>query len=104
MTVLLEEDTQNVQLIQELRQQRNEINHRREERLLNPVGPVVYGGAAVQSPPAFTDQEMEELVSQLRSLKLNKAELATVAQSMPFLDRIRMDPKKFITLLNQATV
>ena len=103
MTVLPEEDAQNVQLIQELRQQRNEIDRRREGRLLDPVGPVVHEGAAVQSPPASTDQEMEELVSQLRSLKLNKAELATVAQSMPFLNRIRMDPRKFTALLNQAT-
>ena len=104
MAVLPEEDILNVQLMQELRQQRNEISCRREGRLLDLVGPVVHGGAVVQSPPASTDQEMEELVSQLRSLKLNKAELATVAQSMPFLDRIRMDPRKFTTLLNQATV
>ena len=44
----------NVQLIQELRQQRNELDRRREGRLLNPVGLVVYGGPPVQSPT--TDQ------------------------------------------------
>ena len=75
MAVLLEEDALNVQLIQELRQQRDELDRRREGRLLDAG---VHGGAVVQSPPASTDQEMEELVSQLRSLKLNKVELATV--------------------------
>ena len=53
MDVLLE-DPLNIQLIQELRQQRNELYRRREERLLNLVGPVVYGGPPVQSPT--TDQ------------------------------------------------
>jgi hypothetical protein len=47
MAVLPEEDTLNVHLIQELRQQRNKLNRRREGRLLNPVGPVVYGGPPV---------------------------------------------------------
>ena len=42
MAVLPEEDVLNVQLIQELRQQRNELDRRREGRLLNP--------AVVQSP------------------------------------------------------
>ena len=50
------------------------------------------------------DQEMEEIVSQLRSLKLTKPELAVAVRSMPFLDRIRMDPRKFTMLLNQAVV
>ena len=50
IAVLLEEDALNIQLIQELRQQRNELYRRREERLLNLVGPVVYGGPLVQSP------------------------------------------------------
>jgi len=43
---------------------------------------------------------MEEMVGQLRSLKLSKAELAVAAQSMPFLDRIWMDPRKYVMLLN----
>jgi len=34
--ILLEEDALNVQLIQELRQQRNKLNRRREGRLLDP--------------------------------------------------------------------
>ena len=49
MDVLLE-DTLNIQLIQELQQQRNELYRRSEERLLDPVGPVVYGGPLVQLP------------------------------------------------------
>jgi hypothetical protein len=49
MAVLLEE-VLNVQLIQELQQQRNKLDCRREGRLLNPMGPVVYKGPPVQSP------------------------------------------------------
>ena len=45
MAVLPEEDALNVQLIQELRQQRNEINRKREGRLLDPVRLGVRGGA-----------------------------------------------------------
>ena len=37
MDVLLE-DPLNIQLIQELQQQRNKLDHGREERHLNPVG------------------------------------------------------------------
>ena len=55
-------------------------------------------------PVPTTDQEMDEMVSQLKSLRLSKMELAVAARSMPFLNRIRMDPRKFTTLLNQATV
>jgi len=36
MAILPEEDVLNVQLIQELRQQRNKLNRRREGRLLDP--------------------------------------------------------------------
>jgi hypothetical protein len=50
MDILPEEDALNIQLIQELRQQRNKLDRRREGRLLNPVGLVVYGGPPVQSP------------------------------------------------------
>jgi hypothetical protein len=50
MAVLPEEDVLNIQLIQELRQQRTELDRRRGGRLLNLVGPVVYGGPPVQSP------------------------------------------------------
>ena len=50
---LLEKDALNIQLIQELRQQRNETSHRREGRLLNLARPGVHGGAPTQqqSPP-----------------------------------------------------
>ena len=47
---LPKEDALNIQLIQELRQQRNKLDRRREGRLLNLVGPVVYGGPLVQLP------------------------------------------------------
>jgi hypothetical protein len=43
---------------------------------------------------------MDEMVSQLKSLKLNKMELAVAIRSMPFLDRIRKDPERFTALLN----
>ena len=52
MDVLPEEDALNVQLVQELRQQRNEISRRRKGRLLDLVRPGVYGGALVQQSPA----------------------------------------------------
>ena len=55
-------------------------------------------------PVPTTDQEMDKMVSQLKSLRLSKMELAVAARPMPFLDQIQMDPKKFTTLLNQATV
>ena len=47
MAVLPEEEVLNTQLIQEVRQQRNEFDRRREVRLLNPVGLVVYRGPLV---------------------------------------------------------
>ena len=70
IAVLLEEDILNVQLIQELQQQRNEISRQREGRLLN-LG--VQERARI--PPVSMDQEMD-----------------------------KMDPRKFTTLTNQATV
>ena len=87
--------------MQELRQQRDEVNRRREGRLLDLVRPSKYKGALVQqqSPPTM-DQEMDEMVSQLRSLKLTKPKLAVAAQSIPFLNQIRMDPGKYVMLLN----
>jgi hypothetical protein len=80
MDVLPEEDALNVQLIQELRQQRDEL----DRRLLDSG---VHGGAPTQQqlPPAM-DQEREEIVSQLRSLKPTKTELAAAVQLMPFLN------------------
>ena len=53
MTAL--EEALNVQLIQELRQQRNELDRRREGRLLDPVRSGVQKGA--QMPPVSIDQE-----------------------------------------------
>jgi hypothetical protein len=79
---------------------------RREGRLLNPVRSGVQERARV--PPVSMgqemSQEMDEMVGQLKSLRLSKTELAVAARSMPFLDRTRMDPRKLTTLLNQATV
>jgi hypothetical protein len=45
---VLEEEVLNVQLIQELRQQRNELDRQREGRLLDLARPGVHGGALVQ--------------------------------------------------------
>src|ERR1700722_8192306 len=77
------------------------LDHRREGRLL---GPGVHGGAPAQQQSPTTDQEMDKVVSQLKSLKLNKTELAVAIQSMPSLNRIRKDPERFTALLNQAAV
>jgi len=82
--ILPEEDTLNVQLIQELQQQRDKLNRRREGRLLN-LG--IYRGALTQQQlPSTVDLEMDEMLSQLRSLKLTKMELMAAAQLMPFLN------------------
>ena len=86
MDVLPEEDVLNVQLIQELRQRR----------------PGVHGGALTQQQSPTTDQEVDERVGRLRSQKLTKTEPAVATRAMPFLDQIRMDPKKLTTLSNQA--
>jgi hypothetical protein len=53
--VLPEEDALNVQLIQELRQQRNQLDRRREGRLLDPVRSGVHGGALTQQQSPATD-------------------------------------------------
>ena len=90
------------QVSQETDPELKKLDRRREGRLLDPVRSGVQERAQVL--PVSIDQEMDEMVNQLKSLRLNKAELATVAQSMPFLDRIRMDPVRFMTLLNQAAV
>ena len=56
MAVLLEEDVLNVQLIQELRQQRNGLDHGRDGRLLSPVRPGIHGEALVQQQSPSTGQ------------------------------------------------
>jgi len=56
MDVLPEEDALNVQLVQELRQQRNEISRRRKGRLLDPVRPGIHGGALMQQQSPAIDQ------------------------------------------------
>ena len=84
MDILPKEDTLNVQLIQELRQQRDELDRRREGGLLDAG---VHGGAlAQQQSPPTVDQEMDEMVTQLRSLKLTKTEPIAAGQLMPFLN------------------
>ncbi|OCL01020.1 uncharacterized protein K441DRAFT_8929 [Cenococcum geophilum 1.58] len=55
MAVLLEEDVLNVQLIQELRQQRNRLDRQREGGLLDPARLGVHGGALMQQQSP-TDQ------------------------------------------------
>jgi hypothetical protein len=86
MDILPEEDALNVQLIQELRQQR--------------LG--VHGGALTQQQSPTTDQEVDEIAGQLRNQTLTKTEPAVATRSMPFFNRIRMDPEKLTTLSNQA--
>ena len=85
MTAFLEEDAQNIQLVQELWQQKDELNCRKNGRFFDLIGPAVHRGASVQPPPAV-DQELDEMIGLLRSLKLTKTELAVAAQLMPFLD------------------
>jgi len=46
--VLPEEEALNIRLIQELRQQRNKLNHQRKGRLLDPVRPGIHKGALIQ--------------------------------------------------------
>ena len=45
---VLEEEVLNVQLIQELRQQKNKLSRRREGRLIDPARLGVHGGAPMQ--------------------------------------------------------
>jgi len=47
---------------------------------------------------------MDEMVSQLKRLRLSKTELAVAIQSIPFLNQIQKDLERFTTLLNQAAV
>ena len=55
MDVLPEEDALNVQLIQELRQQRDELDRRREGRPLDLVRLSVHGGTLTQQQSSATD-------------------------------------------------
>jgi len=100
--VLPEEDALNIQLVQELRQQRDKLNHRREGRLLDPG--VHKGALTQQQSPPTVNQEMDKIVSQLKRLRLSKTELTVAVQSIPFLNRIQKDPERFTILLNQAAV
>ena len=50
-----------------------------------------------------TDPELEKLTGQLRKLNLGTVELAGVASSMQFLDRIRQDPTRYTQLLSKAS-
>ena len=56
MAILPEKDVLNVQLMQELRQQRDELDHGRDGRLLNPVRPGVRGGALMPQRSPTTDR------------------------------------------------
>ena len=64
MAVLPEEDILNVQLIQEVRQQRNELDHGRDGRLLNPVRPGVRGGALMPQRSPTTDRATAQSLAQ----------------------------------------
>jgi hypothetical protein len=79
MDVLPEEDILNIQLIQELRQQRDKLNRR-----LLDLG--VYRGAPTQQQSPTIDQEMGEIGSQLKSLRLSKTEPTGATRAMPFLN------------------
>jgi len=59
---ILPEEVLNVQLIQELRQQRNKLNRRREGRLLGSVRPGVHGAPTQQQSPS-TNQEIDEIAA-----------------------------------------
>jgi len=48
ISVLSHENTQEMQLVRELRQQRDEVNRRREGRLLDLIGPIVHGGVLMR--------------------------------------------------------
>ena len=63
MAVLLEE-VLNVQLIQELRQQRNELDRRREGRLFSLVSPDVHKGALMQPQSPTMDQAAAQGLAQ----------------------------------------
>ena len=83
MAVLPEEDALNVQLIQELRQQRNEINRKREGRLLNPVRPGVRGGALMPQQSPTTDQATAQSPAQGYSLAYEDWQNSTQAPFVP---------------------
>jgi hypothetical protein len=68
MAVLPEKDVLNVQLIQELRQQRNKLDSRREGRLLDLVRSVQ---ERVRMPPVSMDQEMDKIDPRKSTTLLN---------------------------------
>ena len=63
MDTLLE-DVQNVQLIQELQQQRNKLNRQREGRLLDLARPSMREGALIQQQSPTTDQAIVQSPAQ----------------------------------------
>ena len=64
MTILPHRNMQEMQLIQEIRQQRNELNCGSEKRLLDPVGPTVHEGVLMrQQQSPSTDQEIDEMAA-----------------------------------------
>ena len=52
----------------------------------------------------LTDPELNELVVQLKKLRLSAVELAGVAAIMPFLERIRQDANRYTQLLGRAAI
>ena len=63
MTILPHVNMQEMQLIQEIRQQRNELNCGSEKRLLGPVSPDVHKGTPTQQQSPSTDQEIDEMAA-----------------------------------------
>ena len=75
------------QLVRQFREQQYDADLQPPTLLMptEPTEPVTI------KPAQSTDQELNELVGQLKKLRLSAVELARVAATMPFLDRIRED-------------
>ena len=92
------------QLVGQFRDQQPVMSNQREAALRPPVVSQLNESASTRQTIQETDPELEKLTSQLRRLNLGTVELAGVASSMPFLDKIRQDPTRYTQLLNQASV
>jgi len=92
------------QLVGQFRDQQPAVTSQRDAALRPPVVSQLGESASTRRTTQETDPELEKLTDQLRKLNLGTVELAGVASSMPFLDRIRQDPIRYTQLLNRASM
>ena len=88
--------------IKQLIRQFQEQQYTLEQNNTSPQLPTLLKSAEpiiIKPVSQLTNSELNELIDQLRKLKLSAVELTRIALIMPFLESIRQDPNQYTQLL-----